>query len=200
MYLETPQPTGSVPTVHGPTSRVINRLQRLRNGLGAAMIRIVVLALVLATLAGPASAFKFIGPNGYMEPAPEDIARRKAEAQAREDQERWRAEADRAWAEEQARIEEHNARMNAMYRSQNPVDPSLFTCPPPRNKYNDGPAPGGHRRHAWRERTGFNTPAHRTRYENEIRRLNRELKKERAKPNPAGDHPTKMRKQIKTKF
>lgn len=156
------------------------------------MIRIILLALILAAITSPASAFKFIGPNGYMEPAPEDIARRKAEAQAREDQARQQAEADRAWAEELMRSNEHNARMNAMYRSQNPVDPSLFTCPPPRNKYNDGPAPGGHRRHVWRERTGFNTPAHKTRYENEIRRLNRELKKERAKPSPYGTPPHKI--------
>lgn len=165
------------------------------------MIRIILLALILAATSAQAHAFKFIGPNGYMEPSPEDVARRKAEEQARIEQEQQRAEADRAWAEELRRSNEHNERMNAMYRSQNPVDPQWFTCPPPsRNKYNDGPRPGGHRRHLWREQTGFNTPAEKTRYEREIRRLNRELKKERAKPNPGGDHPKKIRKSLGIKL
>lgn len=63
----------------------------------------------------------------------------------------------------------------------------------------DGPRPGGHRRHEWREKTGFNTPADRARYEYEVRRLKRELRKERAKPNPAGDHPEVMRKKLNQK-
>lgn len=156
------------------------------------MIRVILLAMVLATISSHASAFRMFGPNGYIEDSDENIARRQAEDQVRADQARLRAEAKRAWAEEKARIDEHNERMNAMYRSRNPVDPKFFTCPPPRDKYIDGPAPGGHRRHAWREKTGFNTPAERTRYENEVRRLRRELKKERAKPNPAGSPPPKL--------
>lgn len=167
-------------------------MQRLRDALGATMIRIILLAMILSTISTPASAFRMFGPNGYMEDSAENAARRKAEDQAREDQARQRAEAERGWAEEQARIQEHNARMNAMYRSSNPVDPKLFTCPPPRNKYNDGPRPGGHRRHLWRENTGFNTPAERTRYRAEIQRLKRELNKERARPNPAGSPPPKL--------
>lgn len=63
-----------------------------------------------------------------------------------------------------------------------------------------GPAPGGHRRHVWREKTGFNTPADRIRAENENRRLRRELKKERSRPNPGGDHPTKIRKSLGIKL
>jgi hypothetical protein len=74
------------------------------------------------------------------------------------------------------------------------------TCSPARNKYNDGPRPGGHQRHEWREKTGFNTPAERTRYRREVQRLNNELKKERARPNPAGAHPEEIRKQFKAKF
>lgn len=56
----------------------------------------------------------------------------------------------------------------------------------------DGPRPGGHRRHLWREQTGFNTPAERTRYRMEIQRLKRELRKERAKPSPYGTPPHKI--------
>lgn len=154
------------------------------------MIRIVLLAVILAVTSSPVLAFKFIGPNGYMEDSDENIARRKAEAEARANRERQRAEAERAWADELRRSNEHNERMNALYRNANPPAPKAE--PEPRNKYNDGPAPGGHRRHAWREKTGFNTPAERTRYENEVRRLRRELKKERARPNPAGSPPPKL--------
>ena len=167
------------------------------------MIRTILIALVLATFSAPAGAgFKMFGPNGYIEGKPA----RKEKPISAEEQERRNAEAERqrlerelAWAEEQRRIAEHNARMNAIYRSQKPSPPACNTYQP-RNKYNDGPRPGGHRRHLWREQTGFNTPAERTRYKNEIRRLNRELKKERAKPNPAGDHPTKTRKSLGIKL
>lgn len=84
------------------------------------MVRFILsLALVLTITAAPASAFKFFGPNGYMEDSPEDIARRKADAERKAQEAQRQAEVDRAWQEEQARIQEHNARMNAMYRAGN---------------------------------------------------------------------------------
>lgn len=161
------------------------------------MIRSIIFFLLLLSvfLTSPASAFKFFGPNGEMSASDEDIARRQAEDQARAEQDRQRAEAERAWDEERARNDEHNARMDALYRTSTPLDPMFSTCPEPRTKYNDGPAPGGHRRHEWRERTGFNTPAERTRYRREIQRLNRELEAERAKPNPRGSTVREMREQ-----
>jgi hypothetical protein len=159
------------------------------------MIRVIVLAMVLAAISTQALPFKFIGPNGYMEASDEDIARRKAEEKARLDLERQRAEAARAWADEQARIQEHNAKMNAMYRASRPAEAQPHVCPP-RNKYNDGPRPGGHRRHIWREKTGFNTPAERTRYRMEIQRLKRKLQKEKSKPSPSGATPREIRKEL----
>lgn len=167
------------------------------------MNHLLIIAILL-TVAMPAHAgFKFYGPGGQTmnsTETEEERADRLAQDQERAVQAQQRAEMDRAWADELRRSNEHNERMNAMYRSQNPVDPMFFTCPPPRNKYNDGPRPGGHQRHEWRERTGFNTPAERTRYKNEIRRLNRELKKEKARPNPGGAHPEEIRKQHMPKF
>lgn len=164
----------------------------------SAMTRLAILALILTLTVSPASAFKFFGPNGYMEDSPEDIARRKADAELKAQQAQRQAEVDRAWQEEQARIQEHNSMMNAMYRAAN--QPAQKSCPAPINKYNDGPAPGGHYRHLWREQTGFNTPAERTRYIRENKRLKRELKAERAKPNPRGDTAQEMRAKRKKPY
>lgn len=162
------------------------------------MTRIILLALLLAVTAPPASAFKFFGPNGHMEDSPEDIARRKSDAENKAKMDQHNAEVERAWKEEQARIHEHNAQMNDLYRSAEPqVCP---TCPEPRTKYNDGPRPGGHRRHLWRENTGFNTPAERTRYIRENNRLKRELAKEQAKPNPNGSTVQEMRAKRKKPY
>lgn len=158
-------------------------------------MRTILTILLLVTIITPTHAFRMFGPNGYIEDSKEDIARRKAEAKAREDQERQRAEAERAWADEQVRIQEHNARMNAMYRASRPAE-AQPNVSPPRNKYNDGPRPGGHRRHIWREKTGFNTPAERTRYRMEIQRLQHELQKEKSKPNPHGATPREIRKEL----
>ncbi|NCD26736.1 MAG: hypothetical protein EOL86_14260 [Deltaproteobacteria bacterium] len=155
------------------------------------MTRLAILALILTLTASPASAFKFFGPNGEMSDSPEDIARRKADAEIQARQDQRNAASERAWQEEQARIQEHNARMNAMYRAGN--QPAQEVRVQPINKYNDGPAPGGHYRHLWRKQTGFNTPAERTRYIRENRRLQRELAKERAKPNPRGATVQEMR-------
>ena len=162
------------------------------------MTRLAIIALILTLAASPASAFKFFGPNGEMSDSPEDIARRKADADLKARQAQRQAEVDRAWQEERARTQEHNAMMNALYRSGNPPAPTV--CPEPRNKYNDGPAPGGHRRHLWREHTGFNTPAERTRYIRENRRLKHELAKERAKPNPNGATVQEMRAKRKKPY
>ena len=162
------------------------------------MTRLAIIALILTLAAAPASAFKFFGPNGEMSDSPEDIARRKADAERKAQEAQRQAEVDRAWQEEQARIQEHNARMNAMYRAANP--PAQEVRVQPINKYNDGPAPGGHYRHLWREQTGFNTPAERTRYIRENKRLKRELAKERAKPNPNGATVQEMRAKRKKPY
>ena len=113
-------------------------------------------------------------------------------------------EAERSNTREQQRLDyleyvrATNAINAAPRKKSKPICPPEQACPAPTR--DDGPRPGGHRRHEWREQTGYNTPAERTRAINEIRRLNRELKKEKARPNPAGDHPTKIRKQFTPKF
>ena len=154
---------------------------------------ILSLALILTVTAAPSSAFKFFGPNGYMEDSPEDIASRKVDADLKAQQAQRQAEVDLAWAEEQASIQQHNAMMNALYRAgnqpQQPVNVQVI------NKHG-----GGHYRHLWRDQTGFNAPAEKTRYEREIRRLNRELKKERAKPNPNGATVQEMRAKRKKPY
>ena len=154
------------------------------------MIRILAVILLLAAI--PAHAgFKMFGPNGYMNSSETD--EEKAEREAREEHYRQIVEETRA--------------ATAKHAATRKVSPPRYTkeellqgrpCPAPVNI--KGPRPGGHRRHVWREATGFNTPAERTRYVREIQRLNRELKKERAKPNPAGDHPSKIRKELTPKF
>lgn len=162
------------------------------------MFRFAILSLALLLAASPAPAFKFFGPNGEMSDSPDDIARRKAAAELKAQQDQRNAEVERARQEEQVRIQEHNARMNAMYRAANP--PAQEVRVQPINKYNDGPAPGGHYRHLWREQTGFNTPAERTRYIRENKRLKRELAKERAKPNPNGATVQEMRAKRKKPY
>lgn len=157
------------------------------------MTRLAILALILAITASPAFAFKFFGPNGEMSDSPEDIARRKADAELKAQQAQRQAEVDRAWQEEQARAQQHNAMMNALYRAgnppQQPVNVQVI------NKHG-----GGHYRHLWREQTGFNTPAERTRYIRENKRLKRELAKERAKPNPNGATVQEMRAKRKKQY
>lgn len=157
------------------------------------MTRLAILALILALTASPASAFKFFGPNGYMEDSPEDIARRKADAELKAQQDQRKAEVDRAWQDERARIQQHTAMMNALYRAGNPPQQ-------PVNVQVINKHAGGHYRHLWREQTGFNTPAERTRYIRENQRLQRELKAERAKPNPNGATVQEMRAKRKKPY
>jgi len=57
-----------------------------------------------------------------------------------------------------------------------------------------GTRPGGHLRHEYRGITGFRSPAEKRRYEEELRRLQEELKKAKAKPNPNGATIEEMRK------
>ena len=158
------------------------------------MIRLML--IVMALTAMPAFAgFKMYVP-GQKEPAmygnetAEEISAREArEAEYRQVRDSLRAQTER------------NAK--AVKKRPKPIytDQELLKGKPYDGPTNlRGPAPGGHRRHIWREKTGFNTPAHRTRYIQEIRRLNRELKKERARPNPGGAHPREIRKSLGIKF
>ena len=155
------------------------------------MIRIILLALILATT--PAQAgFKMFVP-GQKEPvmygnetAEEKAAREVNEAEYRQIRDELREQTAKK-ARPARKTGKNPLSVEDVERGKPPI-------------IDDGPRPGGHRRHLWREQTGFNTPAERTRYKNEIRRLNRELKKERAKPNPAGDHPKKIRKSLGIKL
>lgn len=152
------------------------------------MIRLVLVFLIL--VAPPAQAgFKMFGPNGYMNSSETDEERSARELQDEQN----RKIAEQAEATTPRRPPTHRK------TGENPLSmEDVERGKPP--VIDDGPRPGGHRRHLWREQTGFNTPAERTRYRMEIQRLNRELKKERAKPNPAGDHPKKIRKSLGIKL
>lgn len=163
------------------------------------MNRILILAILLATATHANSGWKMYTP-GQKEPAISSTETQR-EAERRNSLEQQRLD----YLEYVRATNAINARSVAPRKKNQPIcTPEELnqgsSCPSPRNKYNDGPRPGGHQRHEWRERTGFNTPAERTRYKNEIRRLNRELKAEKARPNPAGDHPEKIRKQHMPKF
>jgi hypothetical protein len=153
------------------------------------LIRIILLVTILATISGPAAAFKMFGPGGqYM-----NSTETEEERATREAQDKYYRESAREAQEATARIANMKPKQKRYTRDELlQGKPAPCQTVAPRDKYNDGPAPGGHRRHAWREKTGFNTPAERTRYENEVRRLRRELKKERARPNPAGSPPPKL--------
>ena len=149
------------------------------------------LVIALMLLAAPAHAgFKMYGPGGQHMTSSETVEE-QAEREARE-------------AVHRQVVDDYRNSLPAAVKparktGRNPLSvEDVERGKPP--IIDDGPRPGGHRRHLWRERTGFNTPAERTRYLREIQRLNRELKKERAKPNPAGDHPSKIRKQFAPKF
>lgn len=157
------------------------------------MIRIILLALVLAAVAAPTHAgFKMFGPNGSMNSSETD--EEKAIREANE------AEYQRVRDELREQTARHanppRTRSTRIYSQEELLQGKPYDGPTNVR----GPRPGGHRRHLWREQTGFNTPAERTRYVREIQRLNRELKKERARPNPAGDHPAKIRKQFAPAF
>lgn len=160
------------------------------------MTRLLILAILLAMATPIQAGWKMYAP-GQKEPA---ISSTETEH-----------EAARRNSLEQQRLDylEYVRATNAINAAPRKRSQPVYTkeelmqgtpCPSSRNKYNDGPRPGGHQRHEWRERTGFNTPAERTRYRMEVQRLNNELKKEKARPNPAGDHPSKIRKQFQTKF
>lgn len=144
------------------------------------MTRVIALLVLVLVSTVPASAFRFYGPNGYMEPSEDDISRRAAQEQARAQQ----AAAERAWAEEQARIQEHNALMNALYRANQPQPVQQSTSIEIVNKYS-----GGHYRHLWREQGRLQRE--------EIKRLQRELAKERATPSPKPAPPKQARTERK---
>jgi hypothetical protein len=151
------------------------------------MKRIAIIAITLVVSAASVHAgFKMYGPNGQhmgsSETAEERTAREAREAVHRQIVEDYRSSLP-PLVPPARKTGKNPLSVEDVERGKPPV-------------IDDGPRPGGHRRHLWRERTGFNTPAERTRYVREIQRLNRELKKERAKPNPAGDHPSKIRKQF----
>lgn len=155
------------------------------------MIRIVLLVLILAATSAQAG-FKMYAP-GQKEPVMygNETAEEKATREANE--------AAHQQIRDELREQTAKKARPARKTGKNPLSvEDVERGKPP--IIDDGPRPGGHRRHLWREQTGFNTPAERTRYRMEIQRLNRELKKERAKPNPGGDHPKKIRKSLGIKL
>lgn len=145
------------------------------------MIHIILLALILATTSAPAHAGWTMYAPGVQDPVMTNDET---------DEER----VGRETKEEEYRKAAHDAEMATPKRGITPPNkPPRYTKEQLlQGKPYDGPTnvrgprPGGHRRHLWREQTGFNTPAERTRYRMEIQRLNRELRKERAKPSPYG--------------
>lgn len=158
------------------------------------MIRLILLTMILASTSAQAG-FKMFVP-GQKEPVMygNETAEEKATREAKEAEYRQVRDELREQTERNARAV--RKRPEPIYTQEELLQGQPYDGPTNVR----GPAPGGHRRHIWRERTGFNTPAQKIRYENEIRRLKRELKKERAKPSPYGAHPLEIRKQIKTKF
>lgn len=163
------------------------------------MNRILILAILLA-MAMPAQAGWKMYTPGQKEPAVSSTETER-EAERRNSLEQHRLD----YLEYVRATNAINARSAAPRKQSQPICTpeelnQVPSCPPARNKYNDGPRPGGHQRHEWREQTGFNTPAERTRYRMEVHRLNSELKKEKARPNPAGAHPEEIRKQHMPKF
>ena len=155
------------------------------------MIRIILLALILA--ATPAQAgFKMFGPNGAMNSSETDEERATREANEAE----YRQIRDELREQTARHANPPRTRSTRIYSQEELLQGKPYDGPTNVR----GPRPGGRRRHLWREQTGFNTPAEKTRYEREIRRLNRELKKERSKPNPGGDHPKKIRKSLGIKL
>lgn len=160
------------------------------------MANVIMAILVSVVLALPAQAgWKMYAP-GQKGPVMTATETDEERASRLSNEEASRQNLEYQAARGRAIIEEEITRRARERQEQ--IDPMFYTCPAP--VINDGPRPGGHRRHEWREITGFNTPAERTRYRREIQRLNSELKKDRAKPNPAGDHPSKIRKQFAPKF
>jgi hypothetical protein len=154
-------------------------------------MRIIVIALILAATSAHAG-FKMFVP-GQKEPVMygNETAEEKASSEAN----------DAEYLKIRDELREQTAKKATPARKtgKNPLSvEDIERGKPP--IIDDGPRPGGHRRHEWREKTGFNTPAERTRYRMEIYRLKQELKKERARPNPGGAHPTEIRKQHKTSF
>ena len=157
------------------------------------MTRVAILVISVFLIAASAHAgFKMYGPGGQhmssSETDEERLEREAREAAHRQVVDEYRQSITPKSAEQPPRMQRKNPlSVDDVERGKPPI-------------IDDGPRPGGHRRHVWREKTGFNTPAERTRYVREIQRLQLELKKERAKPNPAGDHPAKIRKQFEPRF
>lgn len=159
------------------------------------MNHILILAILLAAATPAQAGFKFYGANGQTMNSTETEEERTNRV---------------------ARETQHVTIVNDWYRSLPPLVPEAPASPQRRDRKNPislkevdaewkpkldgGPAPGGHRRHEWREKTGFNTPAERTRYRRAVREEKERLRKEKSKPNPAGAHPEEIRKQFKTKF
>lgn len=160
------------------------------------MANIIMAIVVSVVLAMPAQAgWKMYAP-GQKEPVITATETDEERADRLSNEEASRQILEYQAARGRAIIEEEKTRRARERQVQ--IDPMYYTCPTP--AIDDGPRPGGHRRHEWRENTGFSTPAERTRYRREVQRLRTELKKEKARPNPAGAHPEEIRKQFKAKF
>jgi len=155
------------------------------------MIRIIVLALLLAATSAQAG-FKMFVPNGAMNSSETDEERATRETNEAE----YRRVRDELREQTARHANPPRTRPTRIYSQEELLQGKPYDGPTNVR----GPRPGGHRRHLWREQTGVSTPAERTRYRMEVYRLKQELKKERARPNPAGDHPTKIRKSLGIKL
>lgn len=144
------------------------------------MIRILTIILILASTIAHAG-FKMYGPGGQHMTSSETEAER-AEREAREAAHRQVVE------EYRQSITPQPVEKPPRPRRKNPLSvEDVEKGKPP--IIDDGPRPGGHRRHIWREQTGFNTPAARTRHIKEMRRQKLEEQKERARQGKINNRP-----------
>ena len=133
-------------------------------------IAVIVIAMAMATASAHAG-FKMYGPGGQHMTSSETEAER-VEREARDAAHRQLVE------EYRQSITPQPAKKQPRKQRKNPLSvEDVEKGKPP--IIDDGPRPGGHRRHIWREKTGFATPAARTRYIKEMRRVKIEAQKER---------------------
>lgn len=115
----------------------------------------IIITIILLCLSVPAHAgFRMYGKNGQFVNATESHEE-IAERYQREDEHRASANAIEtdAWRARDARESSTKGKPSPSIPYQCPPQPNYV------NKYNDGPDPGGHRRHVFRDKYGFGTPA-----------------------------------------
>ena len=143
-------------------------------------IAVIVIAMAMATASAHAG-FKMYGPGGQHMTSSETEAER-VEREAREAAHRQVVE------EYRQSITPQPVEKPPRPRRKNPLSvEDVEKGKPP--IIDDGPRPGGHRRHIWREQTGFSTPAARTRYIKEMRRQKLEAQKERERQDKIHNRP-----------